>query len=71
MKADVERMEMELLQGAEKTIRAFHPKMGLCVSHYPSHSYEVAESVRNLAPEYRFSLRLHAPLFGEFVLHCY
>jgi hypothetical protein len=39
--------------------------MSLCVYHYPSHLYEVAEYVRTLVPEYRFSLRQHAPLFGD------
>lgn len=71
LKADVEGMEMELLRGAEQTIRRFHPKMALCVYHYPSDLYEVAEFVRSLVPEYRFALRQHAPLFGDFVLYCY
>jgi len=71
IKADVEGMEMELLRGAEQTIRTCRPKMALCVYHYPSHLYEVAEYVRGLVPEYRFSLRQHAPLFGDFVLYCW
>lgn len=70
IKADVEGMEMELLRGAEHTIRTCRPKMSLCVYHYPSHLYEAAEYVRALVPDYRFSLRLHAPLFGDFVLYC-
>lgn len=71
LKADVEGMEMELLRGAEQTIRKYRPKMTLCVYHYPSHLYEVAEYVRSLVPEYKFSLRQHAPLFGDFVLYCW
>ena len=70
IKADVEGMEMELLRGAQHTIRTCRPKMSLCVYHYPSHLYEVAEYVRALVPEYRLSLRQHAPLFGDFVLYC-
>ncbi len=71
IKADVEGMEMELLHGAEQTIRSYRPKMALCVYHYPSHLYEVAEYIRNLVPEYKFVLRQHVPLFGDFVLYCY
>jgi FkbM family methyltransferase len=71
LKADVEGMEMELLRGAAQTIRNCKPKMALCIYHYPSHLYEVAEYVRSLAPEYRFALRQHAPLFGDFVLYCW
>lgn len=70
IKADVEGMEMELLRGAQHTIRTCRPKMSLCVYHYPSHLYEAVEYVQHLVPEYRFSLRLHAPLFGDFVLYC-
>jgi FkbM family methyltransferase len=70
IKADVEGMEMALLRGAQNTIRICKPKMTLCVYHYPSDLYEVAEYVRSLVPEYRFSLRHHAPLFGDFVLYC-
>jgi FkbM family methyltransferase len=70
IKADIEGMEMAFLRGAQQTIRACRPKMTLCVYHYPSDLYEVAEYVRSLVPEYRFSLRHHAPLFGDFVLYC-
>ena len=71
LKADVEGMEMELLRGAQQTIRTCRPKMALCVYHYPSHLYEVAEYVRELVPQYQFSLRQHVPLFGDFVLYCW
>ena len=71
LKADVEGMEMELLRGAQQTIRTCRPKMALCVYHYPSHLYEVAEYVRELVTQYQFSLRQHVPLFGDFVLYCW
>lgn len=71
IKADVEGMEMDLLRGAQTTIRRYKPKMALCVYHYPSDLFEVAEFVRSIVPEYKFSLRQHAPIFGDFVLYCY
>lgn len=71
IKADVEGMEMDLLRGAKHTIRKHKPKMALCVYHYPSDLYEIAEYVKSLVPEYKLSLRLHAPIFGDFVLYCY
>jgi FkbM family methyltransferase len=71
LKADVEGMEMPLLRGAEETIKKYKPKMALCVYHYPSDLYEIAEYVRQLVPEYQFRLRQHAPLFGDFVLYCH
>jgi FkbM family methyltransferase len=71
IKADVEGMEMELLRGAEATIRRFKPKMALCIYHYPSDLYEVAEYVRGLVPEYQLALRQHAPILGDYVLYCW
>ena len=70
VKADIEGMEMAFLRGARQTIQTCKPKMTLCVYHYPSDLYEVAEYVRTLVPEYRLSIRHHAPLFGDFVLYC-
>jgi len=70
IKADVEGMEGALLIGAEQTIRRYKPKMALCVYHYPSDLYEIVELVHKMVPEYRFRLRQHAPLFGDFVLYC-
>lgn len=70
IKADVEGMEMELLRGAEQTIRKYRPKLAISAYHYPNHLYEIAEYIRTLVPEYRFRLRLHVPLFGDFVLYC-
>lgn len=70
IKADVEGMEMELLRGAEQSIRTFRPKLAISAYHYPNHLFEIAEYVRALVPEYRFRLRLHVPLFGDFVLYC-
>lgn len=71
IKADVEGMEMELLRGAQATIRRCKPKMALCIYHYPSDLYEVAEYVRGLVPEYKLSLRQHAPILGDYVLYCW
>lgn len=70
IKADVEGMEMELLRGAQRTIRNCRPKLAISAYHYPNHLYEIAEYLRTLVPEYRFRLRLHVPLFGDFVLYC-
>ncbi|ATX78636.1 methyltransferase, FkbM family [Mariprofundus aestuarium] len=71
IKADVEGWEVDLLKGAEQTIRRCKPKMALCAYHYPSDLFEIAEMVHAMVPEYRFQLRQHAPLFGDFVLYCY
>lgn len=71
VKVDIEGMEMDFLRGGQQTIRKYKPKMALCVYHYPSHLFEIAEYVRKLVPAYQFSLRQHVPIFGDFVLYCY
>jgi len=71
IKVDVEGMEMDLLRGARNTILTYRPKMAICAYHYPSDLFEIAEFVRELVSEYRFSLRQHVPIFGDFVLYCY
>ncbi|MBK1709318.1 FkbM family methyltransferase [Marichromatium gracile] len=70
IKADVEGMELALLEGARETIRRHRPKLALCVYHYPSDLFTIPEAVRALVPDYRLRLRQHAPLFGDFVLYC-
>jgi len=71
IKADVEGMEMDLLRGAKETIRRYKPKMAVCVYHYPSDLIDIVEFVRKLVPEYKFCMRQHAPIFGDFVVYCY
>jgi len=71
LKADIEGMEMDLLRGAQSTIKTHRPKMAICAYHYPSDLYEIAEYVRGLVPEYRFRLMQHVPILGDYVLYCY
>ena len=62
---------MEFLRGAKDTIKTHKPKIAICVYHYPSDLYEVAEYLRKIVPDYKFKLRQHAPILGDFVLYCY
>ncbi len=71
IKVDIEGMEMEFLHGAKNTIKKYKPKMALCAYHYPCDLFSLAQYVRELCPEYKFKIRHHAPLFGDFVLYCY
>ncbi len=71
IKADVEGMEMDLLRGARATIVKHRPKLALCVYHYPADLYEIPEFIDSLGLNYRFDLRQHAPVIGDYVLYCY
>jgi len=71
LKIDIEGMEMEFLRGGTEVIKRDRPKIAICVYHYPSDLYEIAEFIRDLVPKYKFKIRQHAPIFGDFVLYCY
>ncbi len=71
LKADVEGMEMALLCGAQATIRRHRPKIAVCAYHYPTDIPELARSLGELVPDYRFALRHHAPELMETVLYCW
>jgi FkbM family methyltransferase len=71
LKADVEGMEMALLQGAQSTIRRHRPKIGICVYHYPNDIPDIANYLAALVPEYKFALRHHSPQLMETVLYCW
>jgi len=71
LKADVEGMEMALLQGAATTIRRDKPKISICVYHHPADIPEIANYLGALVPDYRFALRHHSPQLMETVLYCW
>ncbi|HZT24681.1 MAG TPA: FkbM family methyltransferase [Pseudolabrys sp.] len=71
IKADVEGMEMALLNGARSTIQKHKPKLGICVYHFPSDIPQIANYIATLAPDYQFALRHHAPNLMETVLYCW
>ena len=71
LKADVEGMEMALLQGALSTIRQHKPKIAICVYHYPTDIPDITNFLVELVPDYRFALRHHSPQLMETVLYCW
>ena len=71
IKADIEGMEMEMLEGARNTIEKYKPKMAVCVYHYPCDLYCIPKYIRQINPDYKFKLRLHTPSYVDFVLYCY
>jgi len=71
LKADVEGMEMALLEGARETIVRHRPKLAICVYHYPCDILDIAGFIRSLVPDYRFAIRHHSPQLMETVLYCW
>lgn len=66
---DVEGAELEALKGAEQTIRASRPDLGICVYHSPCHLWEIPLHLHGLGVGYRLYLRNYTSLTGETVLY--
>lgn len=71
IKADVEGMEMDVIEGAAEIIKQKKPKMAICVYHLPWHLYEIMEKINEINSGYRFKMRLHSNSYNEIVLYCY
>jgi FkbM family methyltransferase len=71
IKADVEGMELSMLNGAANTIRRYKPKLALSTYHRTGDLFAIIDFVRSLVPEYRISLRHHSSNLSETVLYCW
>lgn len=71
IKADVEGMELLMLEGAEKTIRRYKPKLALSTYHKPGDLFAIIDIVKDYVPEYQMSLRHHSSNLSETVIYCW
>lgn len=69
IKMDVEGAELESLKGAVKTIQKDRPKLAICIYHKPEDMVEIPLFIKQLVPEYRLYVRLHANDGSETVLY--
>jgi len=69
IKMDIEGSELAALQGASKIIKAFQPKLAICVYHHPEDLYKIPNYIKNLVPEYKLYLRHHTNVEYETVLY--
>jgi hypothetical protein len=69
IKVDVEGAESEVLQGAERTIRRFSPRLSLALYHDPAQERSVTDLFRNRHPNYRFSYK-HLVRGLPYILFC-
>ena len=71
IKMDIEGAELKALQGAQKTIKKYHPKLAICVYHKPEDILEIPKLILKFDTTYKFFLRHHENSFYETVLYAF
>ncbi len=71
IKADIEGMEIDMINGAQNIIKRDKPNLAICIYHKLTHYYEIPLLLKQLVPEYKMVIRHHSPTIEETVLYCY
>lgn len=69
IKMDIEGAELKALQGAERTIRMYKPKLAICVYHKNEDILDISSYLLSVVPEYKLYLRHHNISGTETVLY--
>jgi FkbM family methyltransferase len=71
LKADIEGAEMDMLRGAEQTIRQYKPKLAVSIYHSIWDFYQIPLYVKSLVPEYHLAIRHYSSCDAETVLYAW
>lgn len=71
IKSDIEGMDLPMLKGAVNTIVKNRPKLAISCYHYPTDLINMLKFIRDLKLNYKFKLRHHANVIGDYVLYAY
>ena len=62
IKMDIEGSEKEALDGLNKTIKKYSPKLAICIYHFQSDFWEVPLKIKEIDPTYNLKIRNHKKL---------
>jgi FkbM family methyltransferase len=71
LKADIEGAEMQLLEGAKKSIAQFRPKIAITTYHDPVHADQIRAFLRDQNPDYHFRVKGIVPGGQPVMLHAW
>lgn len=71
IKADIEGMEMDMLEGAKQVIRRDRPLLAICIYHKLSDLINIPDFVYNLEMGYHIDIRCHSEYFAETVMYAW
>lgn len=57
LKADIEGFELDMLKGAEKTIKKNQPKIAITTYHTQNNPKEIIELIKSFVPEYNYYVK--------------
>lgn len=60
LKLDIEGAELEALRGAREVLLRSQPVVAICVYHRPDDLWAIPLYIKELMPEHKFALRIHA-----------
>ena len=68
IKLDIEGAELDMLQGAAKTITRCKPKMAISAYHKPEDLWTLATYLKTLRPDYEFEFRHHRIGYADYTM---
>jgi len=69
IKMDIEGSEFQALLGAQNIIRAYKPKLAICVYHKHEDIWKLPVLIHEMVPEYKLFLRHHGQTYLDTVLY--
>ena len=69
IKLDIEGAERRCLEGARKTIEAYHPGLAVCAYHLQDDLLALSDFVRSLDRPYEMKLRHYKNSAGDTILY--
>ncbi len=69
IKMDIEGAEGDAIEGAQETIRKYHPKLALSVYHKADDLWKIPEQIFSIRKDYKIYLRHYTEGFAETVMY--